>query len=56
MSEYLYVVGFLEDIAGAPLPGDGITARALGGTYIDLRLHSCPDRRLRAIRIQAFCR
>lgn len=36
MSEYLYVVGFLEDIAGAPLPGDGITARALGGTYIDI--------------------
>ena len=36
MSEYLYVVGFLEDIAGAPLPGDGIAARALGGTYIDI--------------------
>lgn len=36
MSEYLYIVGFLEDIAGAPLPGDGITARALGGTYIDI--------------------
>jgi hypothetical protein len=36
VSEYLYVVGFLEDIAGAPLPGDGIAARALGGTYIDI--------------------